>query len=526
MNSPPRDKQIKALEFIAKAVDFGYRDVVIAAPTGVGKTGIGVTVCEWAASQAAERLSGNPGGYYLTVQKILQRQITTDFDNGKFNGEGATIKAAVDYPCAKFKNCGAGRRAKKRCECETCPYVLAKERFIASRTAITNYPYLFAEHKYVGKLPQRRAIICDEAHAVERQLIRFNDLTLDQETIARWLGSMVAMPKLRRLDQFIDWIKSDYLPGINEKMEAIKQLAEGALSDNEAKDMVDLDQHMCKVNRAVKLVESDPTDWVYWDEVLRDGSYSCTARPLDAAPFVPDLVNSMGSLRVYMSAFPGEKKVFCRSLGLKHERVAWINLDSPFPVENRRIFVTGVGSMSKRNVDESFSVFVKVAIKILERHKGERGLIHCNSYQLGERIVKALADSDHADRLLFPKTADEREAAFAKHGSSTSTDTVLVSPSMTEGFDFADDLARWQIIAKVPYPSLGDAQVVAKKERDDEWYALQTIMTIVQAAGRICRSETDRGITYILDGDFVRLFDQHSNLFPPWWTDAVVWPRA
>jgi len=33
-------------------------------------------------------------------------------------------------------------------------------------------------------------------------------------------------------------------------------------------------------------------------------------------------------------------------------------------------------------------------------------------------------------------------------------DTVIVSPSMNTGVSFDDDTARFQIIAKVPYPSL------------------------------------------------------------------------
>lgn len=525
MASPPRAAQSTALDFIERAFNKGYRDVVIAAPTGVGKTGIGVTVCTWAATSEAGFLSGEPGGYYLTGQKALQAQITDDFDSNKFQGvTGASVKASSEYLCTsgRFKTCGTGRRAKKRCECDNCPYVMAKERFLAAATAVTNYPYLFSEHKYVRKLPQRRVIVCDEAHSLERQLTRFNDTSVDNESVKRWLGPSAQLPKLKTLHDFSSWLESVYLPGLKVRQEILMAMSDGAFDEKAQKDLIEVDQHGCKVRRAVDLINKNPDDWVYWDEMSRDGVYGCIARPLDAAPFMPELIDEMGSARIYLSAYPGTKAVFCRSLGLAEDDVAWKSLESPFNIENRKILVTAPGSMSKRNIDATFPSFMRVLEKILEKHARERGIIHCNSYALGERIIGALSNSPHASRLIFHKNADERDAAFARHAETEHS--VLISPSMSEGFDFADDLARWQVIAKVPYPSLGDAQVVAKKERDEAWYSLQTVMTIVQASGRVCRSETDHGVTYIMDGDFSRLYDENADLFPPWWTDALRWP--
>jgi Rad3-related DNA helicase len=96
----------------------------------------------------------------------------------------------------------------------------------------------------------------------------------------------------------------------------------------------------------------------------------------------------------------------------------------------------------------------------------------------------------------------------------------MLSPSIAEGFSFDDDLARWQIIAKVPYPYLGDRQVAAKMKQDRDWYVLQTVMTVLQACGRIVRSDIDHGTTYILDSDFIRLFEDNTKFFPKWFKDA------
>jgi Rad3-related DNA helicase len=102
--------------------------------------------------------------------------------------------------------------------------------------------------------------------------------------------------------------------------------------------------------------------------------------------------------------------------------------------------------------------------------------------------------------------------------------SVLISPSMMEGFDFVDDLARWQAIIKVPWSYLGDRQVAAKKDQNPEWYDTEAIKAIIQTCGRPVRSKTDHAVTYILDSDFSILWEKYGKrLFPKWWTDATVW---
>jgi Rad3-related DNA helicase len=63
-------------------------------------------------------------------------------------------------------------------------------------------------------------------------------------------------------------------------------------------------------------------------------------------------------------------------------------------------------------------------------------------------------------------------------------------------------LSRFQIIAKVPFPNLGDKYISVKKDLLPKWYAYQTAKTIVQSYGRSVRNENDYAVTYILDSDF------------------------
>jgi Rad3-related DNA helicase len=98
--------------------------------------------------------------------------------------------------------------------------------------------------------------------------------------------------------------------------------------------------------------------------------------------------------------------------------------------------------------------------------------------------------------------------------------SVLISPSMTEGLDLRDDLSRFQVICKVPYPFL-DPYTRKRMEIDDKWYQLKTALTLVQATGRSVRSATDYANTYILDSAFEQFLLRNADILPNWWKDAI-----
>ena len=99
--------------------------------------------------------------------------------------------------------------------------------------------------------------------------------------------------------------------------------------------------------------------------------------------------------------------------------------------------------------------------------------------------------------------------------------TIVLSPSVETGYDFKGDLARWKIIAKVPYGYIGDPFVKLNMTRDPSWYARQAILRLVQASGRVTRGINDSGDTYIIDSNATRLIVDNDTIFPEWYLDAI-----
>jgi Rad3-related DNA helicase len=99
---------------------------------------------------------------------------------------------------------------------------------------------------------------------------------------------------------------------------------------------------------------------------------------------------------------------------------------------------------------------------------------------------------------------------------------------LDRGVDLPDEQCRVVIIAKVPYPYLGDRQVNARlhSKGGQVWYNVQTVRSIVQMTGRGVRHEDDWCVSYIIDSQFNNLWSRGRGLFPLWWKEAMEWKRA
>lgn len=552
---PPRPGQEQALDFIERMVKAGAEDIVIEAPTGAGKSAIGAACCNWAADWAPLALEdgvmASPGGFYLVTQIGLQKQIIRDVQANHTRRDFACLWSSSKYPCDGGKSdsklqkqlgfaaydpsdekrppitCQMGLKSEKptchgRLE-KCCPYMAARGAFDNAYFSLTNYPWFLTERMFVGQLKPRNIMILDECHTLERQLLKFGEVAISETLLREWDIRGLQIPEIDDMQQFATWLETRYLAVINDRLGTYLDMAKVSdeMDSKLGQRITALENQVQKIVACVDGVRNKPDNWVYWFEQTELDGNAVYCKPLNAAPYM-DLVRSGAAVRVYMSAYPGDIDIFCQSLGLDPEKVAWKRLQSEFAPENRPIIMGLVGSMSRRNEDTTLPSLLRVVDKILVQHAEEKGVIHCHSYKLGDKIYEYLRQTKHFNRVLYPRKADQRDELYKRHQEGKSP-TIMLSPSMTEGYDFRFDEARWQIITKMPYPYLGDKQIAAKKDLSQAWYDLQTIMSIIQASGRVCRDAADYGVTYVLDSDLKGLWEKRRNMFPKWFQEAIVW---
>ena len=232
----------------------------------------------------------------------------------------------------------------------------------------------------------------------------------------------------------------------------------------------------------------------------RDG-YRVAVQPLDVDKLFGMFMDKFALNHVvFMSATIIDKQQFCTDLGLTSANTALISRPSTFDAHRSPIVIDPMGSMSREYMQRTVTNMIGRINEILQEHAKEKGLIHTTSMLLARTIYDNI-DAKLRPRLLIAEGAVNNEQLLMQHRMSRKP-TVLISPSMMAGVDLEDDMARFQIVAKFPFASLGDPRVAKKMNRRDGkgWYKAKMLRSFVQECGRGTRSEDDWCVTYVLDG--------------------------
>jgi len=533
-----RNEQKEAIEFAINAYESGKKYVILELGTGVGKSATGITISRYLESHATtlKNQDGEPltGSYVVTTQKILQEQYLRDFGPQSGRNLVKSIKSSSNYHCSFYEDqsCAESKRIlsklakqlsgtefQKHCKA-ACPYSIEKQEFIDSPISVTNFPYILAESMYAGKLEPRALLVVDEAHNTESELGKFIEVIFS-EKFSRDIIKCKP-PKNDTQPVIYEWIKTTYLKAVNKHAASLeKSLMK--LSNNiegygiQSKQYEILDKHICKINRFIEVYKAE--NWtmnvVYPLPDNKKAGKKYEFKPIDVSPYSHDTFFKLGGRVLMMSATIVNKDIFCTSLGLNPSEVAYLSIPSPFPIENRPIHYIPAGSMSKSSIEKTLPVVVETIRMLLEKHSNEKGIIHAVNYKVAKYIKENVVSS----RLLLHDSSN-RDAVLKLHIESQEP-TVLLSPSMTEGVDLHDNLSRFQIICKIPFPYLGDLVVKKRMENNSKWYPYMTAKSIIQSLGRSVRNETDHAVSYVIDSDWERFYRTNSDLFPKEFSSLV-----
>lgn len=493
-----RASQERALVAIARARELRKKFVLLELPTGSGKSAVAIAAARWASNWGS-------GAYILSTQKSLTAQYMRDFETIGL----VELRGRSSYICQDFgTNCevGANLRSKDTTNCLQCPYKLAKDRFVTQRMGVTNFDYFLAETLYSGQLPKRSILVIDEGHILEQKLLGFTDFEISPFNLQKY---SVPIPTIDDGDLLgaTEWVIDQMIPAIESFLCAIP--------DDDIDQSEDRRQAENLLRRMRRFVSDSQQEWVFWSDRNR-----LVFRALGAPAYANEYLFSKADLVVIMSATILDFGEFRSTLGVAEDDCLCLAVASEFPVANRPIFYRPLGSMNFQNKAATLPRIADALDKLLYARPGVKGLIHTNSYEMNRLLTHALMTAGHGARIITHGPGGA-EMAIERHIMSDAP-TVLCSPAMTEGLDLRDDLSRFQVIVKVPYPPFKDPYVVARKNRDKKWYSWQTAMRLIQATGRSVRSETDFAETFIVDssfGDFRRL---NQRLLPAWWRAAVV----
>jgi Rad3-related DNA helicase len=191
-------------------------------------------------------------------------------------------------------------------------------------------------------------------------------------------------------------------------------------------------------------------------------------------------------------------------------------------VENRPLHDATQGFMTKEHRGETLPKIASAIVQLMDRHRDEKGLIHCHSYSIKQQLVDAVRKESTTPSRVMSHSSNDRDQMLESWKQKNGNE-VFFSVKMEEALDLKYELCRWQAITKAPYKHTADPIVNHRLEENDEWawYYRTALRTIIQACGRVVRQPDDYGDTYILDRSILDVFERARSDMPDWFKSQV-----
>src|SRR5579885_2182218 len=555
-----REGQRKVLLEIEDALKSGYKHIFLEAPVGFGKSPVAIAMARYLTTS-----------HICTATKDLQAQYSNDFPFIQ------TVKGRGNFPCivkedmGLEENCeygpcvqddeyicpyktyigdykvesegtpaeiiqldGAARKkyieklkARSRLvdlEWRPCHYFHQKWMGMKASHTIYNYRYFLSDLFYSGGIQKRKLLVLDEAHTLESEVSDFRSFVFYKNSL-RFLPRL-SLPDRKEYD-IQTWIDFGLL--LHEKLAAFIEQAEGFLERGRSfepyteRNLIDAMIREKNLVSVLDDIRSNKDNWIITN-VERDPSSNhivrATLTPLEVSHYFDSILNKC-SISLFMSATILSKEYLCKIAGLNSLDVRFIQVqNSDFPVRNRPIYLMNIAWLNAKTMSENLPKIAQAVDNIMTIHRHEKGIIHTTSYSQIEQIRKGLS-KENAIRLIETGSNLDRAKLLEKHSKSRGP-TVIISPSMYLGVDLKDDLSRFQIVVKVPYPDLADRKIAAMKQRDPRWYTWNTVLRLAQSYGRSVRNREDFAHTYILDSSISYLLNSAGDMIPKWFSEALV----
>ncbi|ENO85116.1 ATP-dependent DNA helicase [Thauera linaloolentis] len=266
------------------------------------------------------------------------------------------------------------------------------------------------------------------------------------------------------------------------------------------------------IERLARWRSPESTELIRWVEVFSQ-SLALNATPLHVSDVFKRQLEGHPRAWVFTSATLAVGKAdfghYCRELGL-----AWMDpppmtsvWGSPFDYGEQALLYAPAG-MPDPNAPDYTERVARVALPLIRAAQG-RAFVLCTSLRAMRRIHELIVDG-------LQQSSDELPVLLQGEGSRTELldrfrrlgNAVLVaSQSFWEGVDVPGDALSLVVIDKLPFASPDDPVLAARVEHMQKQglspfihhQLPRTVINMKQGAGRLIRSERDRGVLCICD---------------------------
>ncbi len=427
-------------------------------------------------------------------------------------------------------------------EYELCPFEFSLDLSLECDVIVCDYNYLFDPRvrlqRYASGSKQGQVLLIDEAHNLPDRAREMYSARLPGKLIDRARRSI---PQSARKGELYLSLRA-----LRRTMEAAAE--EGEIPRAEETPRPELTERCEAVLCALQeSAEGDPalcaqlrlelTGWVYqsagYDETCRllfeggKSSREITLYCTDASARTGAVLRRSRAAILFSATLtpPEFYKTLC---GMKEDS-ACVHLLSPFPPENLLVLHLPVSTRYKAREATLPRVVSAVAALALSREKGNF-ITFFPSYaylRQAAELLEPLLDGKAELLIQTPEMDEEARAAFLSRFSPEPDGRLLALCAMggvfSEGIDLPADRLCGAAVVGVGLPQIGVERDALRKRYDEAYgdgyayaYVYPGVGKVLQAAGRVIRSENDRGALLLIDDRYAA--DPYPALLPAQWT--------
>jgi DNA excision repair protein ERCC-2 len=221
---------------------------------------------------------------------------------------------------------------------------------------------------------------------------------------------------------------------------------------------------------------------------------------------------------------------YVRLSGLDPEKVRTAEFESPFPKDRRKLLIIPQVSTRYSQRERNYARIADAVQRITALRRGNY-FVFLPSFEFLDRVAALFRTPEgftvmRQDRGMKASQAE----AILEHLRDGSAPTIVFAVqggSFSEGMDYAGEMVIGAFVVGPPLPGydLEREQMRAYYQRRysagfDYAYVIPAMAKAIQAAGRVIRSETDRGLIVLMDSRFME--PGYSRSMPADWFESDV----
>ncbi len=438
-------------------------------------------------------------------------------------------------------------------EYQLCPFEFSLDLSLWVDCIICDYNYVFDPrvylHRFFDYITEKYIFLVDEAHnlpdrarsmysaEMEKSAVLDLQRTLKPHlpALAKKLGGInkTLLDVRKQLqEQSLPALVSQTLPAhLLEVTREFCKEAEGWLVLNQPSDFRQalLDFYFTCLTY-LRTAEYFDTYYVSYFERLGQGDLKARLFCLDPAPMLAGPL-SRSQAAVFFSASMLPIDYFTRML-TGDEVIPRCVFSSPFPETNACLLIHNQVSTRYEQRADSYPVIASAIEAACSTHPGNY-LVFFPSYAYLAAVLELLQEKLPDGQLLAQNrsmTEPEREnflARFSAESCETLVGLAVMGGIFGEGIDLVGERLIGVIVVGVGVPQLGLERDLIRDYFDRSAgrgfaYAYQYpgFNRVLQATGRLIRTETDRGIIILIDSRFIHA--RYRQLFPAHWSSVQV----